>query len=36
MCCDGEGPDLGDDEWPHLLHAMVNAAGGRRQLRAKV
>jgi len=24
----GEGPDLGDDEWPHLLRTVVNAAGG--------
>ena len=23
----GEGPDLGDDEWPHLLRTVVNAAG---------
>jgi 4-hydroxy-tetrahydrodipicolinate synthase len=25
----GEGPDLGDDEWPHLLRTVVNAAGGK-------
>ena len=24
----GEGPDLSDDEWPHLLRTVVNAAGG--------
>jgi len=24
----GEGPDLNDDEWPHLLRTVVNAAGG--------
>ena len=24
----GEGPDLGDDEWPHVLRTVVNAAGG--------
>jgi len=23
----GEGPDLSDDEWPHLLRTVVNAAG---------
>lgn len=23
----GQGPDLGDDEWPHLLSTVVNAAG---------
>ena len=23
----GEGPDLGDDEWPYLLRTVVNAAG---------
>ena len=23
----GQGPDLGDDEWPHLLRTVVNAAG---------
>ena len=23
----GEGPDLGDDEWPHVLRTVVNAAG---------
>ena len=23
----GEGPDLSDDEWPHLLHTAVSAAG---------
>ena len=23
----GEGPDLGDDEWPHLLRTVVNSAG---------
>ncbi len=23
----GEGPDLGDDEWPHLLRTVVNAIG---------
>jgi 4-hydroxy-tetrahydrodipicolinate synthase len=23
----GEGPDLSDDEWPHLLRTIVNAAG---------
>jgi 4-hydroxy-tetrahydrodipicolinate synthase len=23
----GEGPDLNDDEWPHLLRTVVNAAG---------
>ncbi len=25
----GEGPDLGDDEWPHLLRTVVNASGGK-------
>ncbi len=25
----GEGPDLADDEWPHLLRTVVNAAGGK-------
>lgn len=25
----GEGPDLSDDEWPHLLRTVVQAAGGR-------
>ncbi len=25
----GEGPDLSDDEWPHLLRTVVNAAGGK-------
>src|SRR5262249_12789452 len=25
----GEGPDLGDDEWPHLLRNVVNAAGDK-------
>jgi 4-hydroxy-tetrahydrodipicolinate synthase len=25
----GEGPDLSDDEWPHLLRTVVNAAKGR-------
>ncbi len=25
----GEGPDLSDDEWPHLLRTVVNAAGPR-------
>jgi len=25
----GEGPDLSDDEWPHLLRTVVNAAGGQ-------
>ena len=25
----GEGPDLSDDEWPHLLRTVVNASGGR-------
>ena len=25
----GEGPDLSDDEWPHLLRAVVNAAPGK-------
>ena len=24
----GEGPDLSDDEWPHLLRTVVNAGGG--------
>ncbi len=24
----GEGPDLNDEEWPHLLRTVVNAAGG--------
>ena len=24
----GQGPDLSDDEWPHLLRTVVNAAGG--------
>ena len=23
----GEGPDLSDDEWPHVLRTVVNAAG---------
>jgi 4-hydroxy-tetrahydrodipicolinate synthase len=23
----GEGPDMGNDEWPHLLRTVVNAAG---------
>ena len=23
----GEGPDLSDDEWPHILRTVVNAAG---------
>ena len=23
----GQGPDLGDDEWPHLLRTVVNTAG---------
>ena len=23
----GEGPDLNDDEWPHILRTVVNAAG---------
>ena len=25
----GEGPDLSDDEWPHLLRTVVNAAPGK-------
>ena len=25
----GEGPDLGDDEWPHLLRTVVNAVSDR-------
>jgi 4-hydroxy-tetrahydrodipicolinate synthase len=25
----GEGPDMSDDEWPHLLRTVVNAAGGK-------
>ncbi|MSP13061.1 MAG: dihydrodipicolinate synthase family protein [Chloroflexi bacterium] len=25
----GEGPDLSDDEWPHLLRTVVNASGGK-------
>jgi 4-hydroxy-tetrahydrodipicolinate synthase len=25
----GEGPDLADDEWPHLLRTVVQAANGR-------
>src|SRR5215472_15904568 len=25
----GEGPDLGDDEWPHLLRTVVNASNGK-------
>src|SRR5579884_928749 len=25
----GEGPDLGDDEWPHLLRTVVNASDGK-------
>ena len=25
----GEGPDLSDDEWPHLLRTVVNAARGK-------
>ncbi len=25
----GEGPDLGDDEWPHLLRTVVQATEGR-------
>ena len=25
----GEGPDLSDDEWPHLLRNVVNASGDR-------
>ena len=25
----GEGPDLTDDEWPHLLRTVVNAAGDK-------
>jgi 4-hydroxy-tetrahydrodipicolinate synthase len=25
----GEGPDLGDDEWPHLLRTVVNASGDK-------
>ena len=23
----GEGPDISDDEWPHILRTVVNAAG---------
>jgi 4-hydroxy-tetrahydrodipicolinate synthase len=25
----GEGPDMSDDEWPHLLRTVVNAADGK-------
>jgi 4-hydroxy-tetrahydrodipicolinate synthase len=28
----GEGPDLGDDEWPHLLRTVVNAAGSDKSV----
>ena len=28
----GEGPDLGDDEWPDLLRTVVNAGGDRASI----
>jgi dihydrodipicolinate synthase/N-acetylneuraminate lyase len=28
----GEGPDLSDDEWPHLLRTVVNAAGSGKNV----
>jgi len=29
---DGRGPDLGDDEWPHLLRTIRNTAGPKANI----